>query len=131
MKTIRFIPTGIHAYFDYIGGIVLLAAPFIFNFYSVGGAAVIVPMVLGAGLILYSLLTNYELGIPGVKFIPMWMHLVFDFVASAFLALSPAMTVRRGLESLDYVCRHPTWTVRHKAEEQPDYLPKRRGSKRS
>jgi transposase len=40
-------------------------------------------------------------------------------------------TVRRGLESLDYVCRRPTWTVRHQAEAQPDYLPKRRGSKRS
>ncbi len=40
-------------------------------------------------------------------------------------------TVRRGLESLDYVCRRPTWTVRHKAEEQPDYLPKRRGSRHS
>jgi transposase len=39
-------------------------------------------------------------------------------------------TVRRGLESLGYVCRRPTWTVRHQAEEQPDYLPKRRGSKR-
>jgi transposase len=36
-------------------------------------------------------------------------------------------TVRRGLESLDYVCRRPTWTVRHKAEEQPDYLPKKAG----
>ncbi|HZS77210.1 MAG TPA: hypothetical protein VFA41_11410 [Ktedonobacteraceae bacterium] len=89
MKAIRFIPTGVHAYFDYIGGIALIAAPFIFGFYSVGGAAVIIPMVLGVGLILYSLLTNYELGIPGVKFIPMWAHLVFDFVASAFLALSP------------------------------------------
>ncbi len=40
------------------------------------------------------------------------------------------VTVRRGLESLDYVCRRPVWTVRHKAEEQPDYLPKRKGSKR-
>jgi transposase len=39
-------------------------------------------------------------------------------------------TVRRGLESLGYVCRRPVWTVRHKAEEQPNYLPKRRGSKR-
>jgi transposase len=39
-------------------------------------------------------------------------------------------TVRRGLESLGYVCRRPTWTVRHKAEEQPDYLPKRKGSRR-
>ncbi len=89
MKAIRFVPTGIHAYFDYIGGIGLLAAPFVFGFYSVGGPAVIVPMVLGVGLILYSLLTNYELGIPGLKFIPMVVHLVFDFVASAFLALSP------------------------------------------
>jgi transposase len=41
------------------------------------------------------------------------------------------MTVRRGLESLGYVCRRPVWTVRHKAEEQPDYRPKRKGSKRS
>ena len=40
-------------------------------------------------------------------------------------------TVRRYLALLDYVCRRPTWTVRHKAEEQPDYRPKRRGSKRS
>jgi transposase len=39
-------------------------------------------------------------------------------------------TVRRGLASLGYVCRRPVWTVRHKAEEQPDYLPKRKGSKR-
>src|SRR5947209_5180370 len=89
MKAIRFVPTGIHAYFDYIGGIGLIAAPFVFGFYSVGGAAVIIPMVLGVGLILYSLLTNYELGIPGLKFIPMAYHLAFDFVAAAFLALSP------------------------------------------
>ena len=91
MKTIRFIPTGVHAYFDYIGGIGLLAAPFVFGFYGVGGFAVIIPMVLGAGLILYSLLTNYELGIPGLKFIPMPAHLIFDFVASAFLAVSPIL----------------------------------------
>jgi hypothetical protein len=89
MKSIRFIPTGVHAYFDYIGGIGLLAAPFVFGFFRVGGAAVIIPMVLGIGLILYSLLTNYELGIPGLKFLPMSVHLAFDLVASAFLAISP------------------------------------------
>ena len=38
--------------------------------------------------------------------------------------------VRRGLEDLGWVCRRGTWTVRHKAEEYPDYLPKRMGSKR-
>jgi hypothetical protein len=89
MKAMRFVPTGIHAYFDYLGGISLLAAPFVFGFFSIGGPAVIIPMVLGAGLILYSLLTNYELGIPGLKFIPMVVHLILDFLASAFLALSP------------------------------------------
>jgi transposase len=40
-------------------------------------------------------------------------------------------TVRRGLADLGWVCRRGTWTVRHKAEEQPDYLPKRTGSRRS
>ena len=89
MKAIRFIPTGVHAYFDYIGGVALLAAPFIFGFSQIGGAAVIIPMVLGIGLILYSLLTNYELGIPGLKVLPMSLHLIFDLVASVFLALSP------------------------------------------
>lgn len=89
MSTLRFVPTGIHAYFDYIGGIALISAPFLFGFVSIGGIAVILPIVLGIGLIAYSLLTNYELGIPGVKFIPMSLHLIFDFVASALLAASP------------------------------------------
>lgn len=89
MNTIRFVPTSVHGIFDYIGGIALIACPFIFGFYSMGGIAVILPIVLGIGLILYSLLTNYERGIPGLKFIPMPVHLVFDFVAAAFLAVAP------------------------------------------
>jgi hypothetical protein len=89
MNTIRFVPTQVHGIFDYIGGIGLIASPFIFGFYSMGGIAVILPIVLGIGLILYSLLTNYERGIPGLKFIPMPVHLVFDFVAAAFLAVAP------------------------------------------
>jgi len=89
MNSIRFVPTSVHGIFDYIGGILLIAAPFVFGFYSVGGVAVILPMVLGVGLILYSLLTNYERGIPALKFIPMPVHLVFDFVAAALLAVSP------------------------------------------
>src|SRR6478672_4058828 len=89
MNTVRFVPTRVHGIFDYIGGIGLIASPFIFGFYSMGGIAVILPIVLGIGLILYSLLTNYERGIPALKFIPMPVHLVLDFVASALLAVSP------------------------------------------
>jgi hypothetical protein len=43
--------------------------------------------VLGVGFIVYSLFTKYEWGPFGV--IPMPVHLVFDVVASLFLALSP------------------------------------------
>jgi hypothetical protein len=89
MSSIRFVPTWLHGIFDYIGGIGLIAAPFVFGFYNVGGIAVILPMVLGVGLILYSLLTDYERGIPALKFIPMPVHLVLDFAASALLAASP------------------------------------------
>ncbi|HET9919452.1 MAG TPA: hypothetical protein VFQ30_06400 [Ktedonobacteraceae bacterium] len=89
MNSIRFVPTWLHGYFDYIGGIGLIAAPFVFGFFPVGGVAVILPMVLGVGLILYSLLTDYERGIPALRFIPMPVHLIFDLVASALLAASP------------------------------------------
>lgn len=89
MSSIRFVPTRVHGIFDYIGGIALISAPFLFGFFSVGGIAVILPMVLGVGLIVYSLLTRYELGIPAIKFIPMPLHLLFDFVAAALIAVSP------------------------------------------
>lgn len=89
MDSIRFIPTSVHGVLDYIVGIALIAAPWIFGFAYVGGAAVIVPIVLGIALILYSLVTRYELGIPGIRFLPMPYHLTIDFIAAAFLAASP------------------------------------------
>lgn len=83
----RFIPTKVHGVLDYLVGIALIAAPWLFGFASVGGAAVVIPIVLGIGLIVYSLFTRCEWGPFGV--IPMPVHLVFDLVASAFLAASP------------------------------------------
>lgn len=89
MDSIRFIPTAVHGVLDYVVGIALIAAPWLFGFAYVGGIAVYLPIILGIGLILYSLLTRYELGLPGIKFIPMPFHLVIDFVAAALLAASP------------------------------------------
>jgi hypothetical protein len=85
--SLRFIPTKVHGALDYIVAIALIFAPIIFGFQSVGGAAVIIPVVLGIGLFLYSLFTNYEWGI--VKVIAMPYHLIVDVVASVVLALSP------------------------------------------
>ena len=42
---------------------------------------------LGSGLIAYSLLTDYELGV--WKVAPMAVHNLIDIVAGSFLALSP------------------------------------------
>ena len=82
----RFIPTRLHAPVDYIVGVALIAAPWIFQF-SEHKAATIVPIVLGIGLIAYSLVTNYELGV--WKVAPMAVHNLIDIVAGAVLALSP------------------------------------------
>ena len=82
----RFIPTRYHAPLDYIVGAVLIAAPWLFSFSDIG-AATAVSIVLGAGLILYSLFTNYELGV--WKVAPMAVHNLIDIVAGAVLALSP------------------------------------------
>ena len=82
----RFIPTKFHAPLDYIVGAALIAAPWIFSF-SDTTAPTVVSIVLGIGLIAYSLITNYELGI--WKVAPMAVHNLIDIVAGAFLALSP------------------------------------------
>jgi drug/metabolite transporter (DMT)-like permease len=82
----RFIPTKLHGFLDYIVGVALIAAPWIFQF-SDNTAATVVPIVLGIGLILYSLITDYELGVARV--LPMAVHNLFDIVAGAVLIASP------------------------------------------
>ena len=39
-------------------------------------------------------------------------------------------TVRRGLAELGYVCRRSTWVLRQRAEAEPGYHPKGKGSRR-
>lgn len=79
------ISTKTHGYIDYLMGALLVVLPFLFNFPE--GPATMVPIVLGAGTIVYSLMTDYELGL--VKIIPMKGHLGLDLLAGLFLAASP------------------------------------------
>ncbi len=82
----RFIPTRVHGMMDYLVGILLIAAPWLFNF-DRGGAETWVPVLLGAGAIVYSLFTDYELGV--VRRLSMPTHLMLDLGSGILLALSP------------------------------------------
>lgn len=81
------IPAWVHGVFDYVGGIALILAPNIFGFADLGGPAVVIPRIIGVLVLVQAMLTAYEVGI--VKIIPMSMHLMNDYVASIFLAISP------------------------------------------
>jgi len=82
----RFLSTRTHGIIDYIVGVALILAPFILGFAN-GGAAMWVPIILGAGAILYSLLTDYEMGV--VRRISMRTHLGIDAIGGILLAVSP------------------------------------------
>jgi len=80
------IDTRTHGYLDYIMGIFLIASPSLFGLNHDRIESTIF-YVLGVAAILYSLLTNYELGF--MKLIPMKFHLLLDFLSGALLAASP------------------------------------------
>ena len=82
----KIISTKVHGVLDYLMGAILIAAPWLLNF-DRGGAETWVPVVLGAGVILYSLFTNYEFIV--AKGISMRTHLTLDVLSGIFLAASP------------------------------------------
>ena len=82
----RFIPTRVHGILDYLVGALLIAAPWLFDFAD-GGAKQWVPVALGAGAILYSLFTDYEMGVS--RQLSMRTHLLLDLMSGILLAASP------------------------------------------
>jgi hypothetical protein len=82
----RFMSTRAHGMADYLVGIVLILAPYILGFAD-GSAAQWVPQILGAAAIIYSFLTDYELG--AMRLIPMPVHLGLDLASGLLLLVSP------------------------------------------
>ena len=82
----RFLPTRVHGILDYFWSILLAGMPWLLG-YSRGGAETWVPAGFAAGAVVYSLLTDYELG--AVHVLSMRVHLLLDVVGGALLALSP------------------------------------------
>jgi len=84
----RFLPTSVHGVIDYLWGVALIAAPWLFGFADVPVARW-VAFVFGVGAILYSAFTAYELGV--LHLLPMPLHLVLDGAVGALLAISPVL----------------------------------------
>jgi len=82
----RLIPSRIHGFLDYATALLLIAAPWLFNFAG-NGAETWVPVVLGIGVVAYSLITAYEWGVSPL--LSMRTHLIIDALGGALLALSP------------------------------------------
>jgi hypothetical protein len=82
------LPTRVHGMLDYLLGALLIAAPWLFGFAD-GGAEQWVPVALGAGVLLYSAFTDYELGV--VKKLQVPAHLLLDALGGLLLAVSPWM----------------------------------------
>lgn len=80
------ISTRTHGTMDYLIGILLILAPFVLGF-ATGGPEMWVPIIIGAAIILYSLITGYELGVSNVISMP--THLWLDMIGGLVLALSP------------------------------------------
>ncbi len=87
MNGMKVIPAHVHGILDYIVGIALLLAPNLFGFAEFGGAAVWIPRLLGVAILGMALLTDNRVGL--MRVIPMSTHLMIDYVAGIFLAISP------------------------------------------
>jgi len=75
-----------HGILDYLVGSFLIASPWILNIYH-GEEESWILMITGMVTVIYSLLTDYEMGY--FKKIPMAVHLTLDTLSAVFLGVSP------------------------------------------
>jgi hypothetical protein len=82
---VRFVPTLVHGFADYLVGLVVIGLPFLLG---MEGSVRTVLMILGVVVILYSLMTDYELGI--LRFLRLRFHLLLDAVFGVVMLLIPS-----------------------------------------
>ncbi|WP_251359144.1 hypothetical protein [Kangiella sp. TOML190] len=83
----KFINSKLHGYLDYLAAIGLIALPFVIGLEQQSQLAFYISIVMGFGLIGYSLLSDYALSIKPL--ISYKGHLVFDLLASSVFILTP------------------------------------------
>lgn len=87
MSLTRLLPAWLHAIADYAVGALLIVVAIASG---VGGAAEATGIVVGATVLLVSVLTKYPLGV--VKVLPFKVHSAGDYLAAALLIVAPFAT---------------------------------------
>jgi hypothetical protein len=82
----KLINTKWHALNDYACGLLLIASPFLFDFYD-KGKQTLLPVSIGALVIIYSAFTKYENSL--FKAISIKSNLMLDMIFGGLLAVSP------------------------------------------
>lgn len=82
----KLIPTRVHGVLDYLFGVLYIALPLLLNWPQPAAGIL---MALGAGVLLYSIFTRYELGM--IKVIPMSAHLAIDLLGGLLLLAAPLL----------------------------------------
>lgn len=83
----RFISPRVHGFLDYAVAGALIGAPLLLDFAAYSVAAAVISIAAGAGLVIYSLLTDYSAGIRNL--IPWRTHLTLDAIAAVALLVAP------------------------------------------
>ena len=81
----RFLPQAVHGILDYAVAVTLIAAPFLLNFRADSELAHWLSVAAGAGLFVYSLLTDYSVGV--LSAVPFKVHLALDAAAGALFVV--------------------------------------------
>lgn len=82
-----FISTKFYGFFNFILALTLIASPWLFGFYNVSSAALLLPIYIGWLQLILSIFADNEAGF--IKQLPMPTHLVLDVFMGFILLVSP------------------------------------------
>ncbi len=82
------LPLRAHNVIDYLAGVFLIVAPWLFDFDDLPAARTLF-LIGGIALIAYSLLTNYYYSV--ARLIPLGIHMTLDTLLGLFMILAPAL----------------------------------------
>lgn len=97
---LRFVSANLHGAGDYAAASALIAAPFNLPIGTHNAIAHWLTIVMGVGLIVYSLLTDYAFGLK--KLIPFRIHMMFDSAAFVVFAAAPLIFDFTGIDAQYY-----------------------------